>query len=164
MPEVSKFIGPDMVFLIAGYDQEPYGKVFEVQIPRNPIPKEWHKDGFGPVWGGQQEIVSRLLHGYDNAALQIIQNLFSASTDQITLLNKQFTENIEMRIPYPFLALQDCIDLSILLIKTTIQLQSFYVGLRGVGGNIDVATITKTGGFKPYQEKVVAKLYRREQI
>ena len=56
-------------------------------------------------------------------------------------------------IPYQFLPLQDCVDLSIFLIRTTIKLQTWLVGVRGVGGAIDVATITRIEGFRAIQQK-----------
>jgi hypothetical protein len=58
-------------------------------------------------------------------------------------------------IPYQFLPLQDCVDLSIFLIRTTIELQKWMVGIRGVGGVIDVATITRTDGFQFVQRKAI---------
>jgi hypothetical protein len=53
------------------------------------------------------------------------------------------------------LPLQDCVDLCIFLVRTTIELQKWLVAVRGVGGAIDVATITRTDGFKAIQIKEV---------
>jgi hypothetical protein len=58
-----------------------------------------------------------------------------------------------MPIPYQFLPLQDCVDLAIFLIKTTATLQRWTTDVRGVGGATDVATITRTEGFRAIQEK-----------
>jgi hypothetical protein len=58
-----------------------------------------------------------------------------------------------MPIPYQFLPLQDCVDLAIFLIKTTATLQGWTTGARGVGSAVDVATITRTDGFRTVQEK-----------
>ena len=58
-------------------------------------------------------------------------------------------------IPYEFLPLQDCVDLSILLIRMTIGFHTFPIEVRGVGGAIDVATISRTGNFVPIQQKSV---------
>lgn len=150
---------PEMVFLLGGYDKgEPYGRVYEVGIPSRPDPKEWHESDFGPVWGGQQEFVGRLIHGYDPNLLSIVQKCLNLSEEQVTSLKKDL-QTIQVGIPYQFLPLQDCINLSTLLVRTTMEMQSFYVGLRGVGGNIDVAAITKTGGFQPIKEKEVARLF-----
>ena len=41
------------------------------------------------------------------------------------------------------------------MVRTTIAIQTFLVGIRGVGGSIDVATITRTDGLKPIQLKKV---------
>ena len=163
MPKVEEYQGPDMIFLIAGYDPDaPYGRVFEVQLPRNPAPKEWHKETFGMVWGGQQDIATRLLNGYDPQLMPIIQKMFKKSDAEMQELRGAIDPIAQMPIPYMFLPLQDSINLSILIIETTRTLQSYSIGVRGVGGEIDVATITRSGGFKPYREKSVARLYRRE--
>lgn len=41
------------------------------------------------------------------------------------------------------------------LIRSTVAMQRFIAGVRGVGGAIDVATITRTDGFQPVQRKRV---------
>lgn len=160
MPKPEEWINqPDMVFLLGGYDEgEPYGRVYEIAIPSRPIPKEYHASDFGPVWGGQQEFVGRLIKGYDPELMSIVQKTLGLSPEQMSLLSKELSQ-IQVKIPYQFLPLQDCINLSTLLVRTTMEMQSFYVGLRGVGGEIDVAAITKTGGFQPIREKDVAKLF-----
>lgn len=43
--------------------------------------------------------------------------------------------------------------IAVLLIKTTIEAQSLTVGLRGCGGAIDVAIITKDSDLKFIQKK-----------
>ena len=166
MPKIEDHVkgrGPDMVFLLGGYNaDEPYGRVYEIGIPSRPTPKEWHPgNSFGPVWGGQQEFVGRLIHGFDPNLPGLVQQNLKLTDEQVEKLKAELSKEIQKKIPYPFLPLQDCVNLSVLLIQTTMQMQSFYVGLRGVGGEIDVATITKTGGFQPVREKNVAKLFDR---
>jgi len=154
----------DMVFLLGGYDEgEPYGRVYEVDIPSQPSPREWHLNTFGPVWGGQQDFVGRLIHGYDPNMIQAIQKSLDLSDEQVAKLRAEL-KGIEAKIPYQFLPLQDCINLSVLLVRTTIEMQSFYVGLRGVGGEIDVAVITKTGGFQSVKEKYVTKFFNPREV
>jgi len=53
------------------------------------------------------------------------------------------------------LPLQDSIDLAIFLVRATITLQKWQIGIRGVGGAIDVATITQTDGFRSVQQKQI---------
>lgn len=40
-------------------------------------------------------------------------------------------KDLGLPIPYQFLPLQDCVDLAILLIRTTAELQKFLVDIRG---------------------------------
>ena len=56
-------------------------------------------------------------------------------------------------IPWQLLPLQDCVDVAILAVKTTAEIQKFVTDIRGVGGPIDVAVITKTDGFRYLQSK-----------
>ena len=155
--------GGDMVFLIAGYDpDEPYGRVYEVFIPSQPAPKETQAGQFGLTWGGQREIVDRILQGVDprlpSLLSQFIPNL---SVPEQQTIYDQLKSNLSLPIPYPFLPLQDCVNLSTLLIQTTAQLQTWVVGVRGVGGPVDVATITRTEGFREIQVK---KIVSREDM
>ena len=148
---------PDIVFLIGGYDDgQPYGRAFEISIPSKPKPIERHPSPeFGMVWGGQREYVDRLIRGFDDQLLrsiQTVQGLDDAARDQ---LGVQLQGNLQLPIPFQFLPLQDCVDLAIYLVRATIDIQTFVIGVRGVGGDIDVATITRTGGFTPIQQKTI---------
>jgi hypothetical protein len=53
------------------------------------------------------------------------------------------------------MALQDCVDLAVTLIGTTVSIQRLAVEVRGVGGPVDVVTITRTEGLQPIQFKEV---------
>lgn len=148
----NKYKGPDLIFFVGGYDPgAAYGRVFEINIPQDPQGKEWHKNEFGPIWGGQLEHTSRLIHGFDPRLPGLVAKEFKGV--DVEKLQAALHKNLQLGIPYQFLPLQDCVDLSIFLIRNTIMLQSFVVGMRGVGGAIDVATITKTEGFNPIQQK-----------
>jgi hypothetical protein len=151
--------GGDMVFLIAGYDEsEPYGKVFEISVPTNPIPVEKIPMGeFGIVWGGQRTIADRILQGFDPAALGIIFDFFKVPAQQRTQdLENYMKPRLPLKIPIAFLPLQDCVDLASFIVRATALLQDWTVELRGVGGAIDVATITRTQGFKAVQLKKIS--------
>ncbi|MBI3660174.1 hypothetical protein HY230_06850 [Candidatus Acetothermia bacterium] len=149
------FKGPDMVFFIGGYDEgAPYGKVFEVKIPSQPIPFEWHIDSpVGVIWGGQKEFTDRLIQGFDDKLPEMVTNFLQLPNTKANEIREHLKQQLSVRIPYQFLPLQDCVDLAIFLIRTTINIQNWYVGVRGVGGAIDVATITRIDGFKPIQQK-----------
>lgn len=148
--------GQEMVFLVGGYDEgAPYGRVFEVSIPTKPVPVEQHggTGTFGMVWGGQREYVDRLIQGYDERVGQLTKDYLNLGQPRVDQFLQHLKSQIQAPLPFAFLPLQDSVDLSIFLIRTTIAMQSLLVGLRGVGGAIDVAVITQTDGFVEVQQK-----------
>ena len=149
---------PSIAFLVGGYDEgAPYGRVFELFIPTAPDPKEQHPgpDQFGMVWGGQRDFTDRLITGFDGQLPGIVQQILGLDDTQRDSLGADLKSRLQAQIPFAFLPLQDSVDLSILLIRTTISVQNWVMGVRGVGGPIDVATITRIDGFKPVQQKSI---------
>jgi hypothetical protein len=148
----------DMVFVVGGYDADAtYGRVFELSIPHSPTPTETIPVGvFGARWGGQREVVDRLITGFDprlpGVALEVLKHKVE---DNGVGLDRDMKARLQMPIPWQFLPLQDCVDLSVFLIRATIQLQQWLVGVRGVGGAIDVATVTRAEGFRAIQVKQI---------
>ena len=155
MPE--RWQGPDMTFLVGGYDEDAiYGSVWQIDVPSHPEPREWNRGTeFGLTWGGQLEYVNRLIKGFDPALPSLARECLGLTDEQTHGLESYLEERLSSHIPYQFLPLQDCVDLAVYLIRSTIQLQTWTVGVRGVGGAIDVATITRTGGFQPVMRKAV---------
>lgn len=153
MPSPEEYNGPDMTFVIAGFDENaPYGKVFLIDIPNSPEPKEQHiNDGaFGITWGGQREFVDRLLLGSDP---RFLDSLEKNGVDPKLINN--LVNLTRMQIPLEAMALQDCVDLALFFVRTTINAQNLSVGIRGCGGAIDVATITRDG-LKFVQKKEIS--------
>lgn len=150
--------GQDMIFIIGGYDvNAPYGKVFEIKIPSQPTPFEWHASPgqFGLVWGGQREYADRLIHGFDGRLPEILKQYLNLDDKKRDELGQHMMKQLQTPVPFAFLPLQDSVDLSIFLIRTTIVMQHWLVGVRGVGGAIDVAVITRTDGFTDIQKKKI---------
>jgi hypothetical protein len=147
-------------FLVGGYDENAaYGRTFSFTVPAKPTPIEFNAGPgqFGISWGGQQDLVYRLLYGFDRDLPGFLQQALK-QLPAADLAN--FTQQIQTRfaagIPYQFLPLQDCVDLAVFLIKSTIDFQQFRTNLRGVGGVVEVATITRTQGLKFVSERTVA--------
>ena len=152
--------GQDMIFLVGGYDEgAPYGRIFEIYIPSRPAPREMIPAGqFGAVWGGQQEITARLLTGFDPRVPQMVRSFLQTAAAPAGVadpLDVELKTKLSARIPWQFLPLQDCVDLAIFLVRTTITLQKWVVDIRGVGGAIDVATITRNEPFRYIQQKEI---------
>lgn len=142
-----------MTFIVGGYDENaPYGEVFLFAVPTNPTLESRNAEGFGMTWGGQLQMANRIIHGYDPALLPILSNQLGLDDSQIGDTQKSLA-SLEHTIPYDVLALQDCVDLATFLVRTTMTAQNLAIGLRGVGGTIEVASITRTGGFNWVQKK-----------
>jgi hypothetical protein len=143
-----------MGFLVGGFDDGGiYGRVYEVSVPNILTPTE--RSVFGVAWGGQGETATRLLNGYDPTLFQRVKDELSLDDAAAADLQERIKGQLGMPIPYQFLPLQDCVDLAILLVRTTARLQDFHIGIRGVGGAVDVATITRMEGFNPVQQKAI---------
>jgi hypothetical protein len=144
-----------MTFFVAGYDDgDTYGRVFEVVIPGTPEPVEKNPNTFGLLYGGQWEITGRIMSGYDPKLPEVARKALTLSDAQVGQLTQALSA-LQLPIPMEFLPLQDCVDLVIFLIEATASLQTWMLGVRGVGGAIDVATITGTEGFRALQRKQV---------
>lgn len=152
------YTGPNMTFVVGGYDEEAaYGKVFLFEIPGQPGPVEQQPGdrNFGMTWGGQLEIATRIIHGFDPALTSIVQQELNLDSKQAEQLYTTLRNRLGFPVPYQVLPLQDCVDLAIFLIRTTMTAQRLAIGVRGVGGPIDVAIVKRTEGLELIQEKVV---------
>lgn len=146
--------GGPMSFIVAGYDQgDPYGRVFLFSVPSQDPPEEANADEFGMSWGGQTEIVTRLVKGFDDALPLALESETELDQEGVTEFLQSFVDQSHYAIPYEVLPLQDCINLAILMIRTTIDVQSLAIGPRGVGGRIEAATITREEGLQFIQQK-----------
>lgn len=155
------YTGAPMVFIVAGFDDgDPYGKIFEVAIPSDPEPAvRYGGEGeFGMAWGGQREIVDRLIKGYDHRLMPIAAQKLGIPPENFGEFTRELEQplsQLELRIPFQVLPLQDCVDLAIFFLRTTIDAQKLTVGIRGCGGFIDVATITRRDGLQFVQKKSI---------
>ena len=152
------YTGPPMAFVVGGYDEDAaYGRVFLFQVPGESEPDEQQsgETNFGMTWGGQLEIASRLVHGFDPQLTGIVGKELNIDDKEREKLGATLTKRLQYPIPYQVLPLQDCVDLALFLIRTTMVAQRLAIGVRGVGGPIDVAVVTRTEGLRYIQQKVV---------
>ena len=150
--------GPPMTFIVAGYGpDDAYGRVYLVNIPFDPDPVEQNpgETNFGMTWGGQLSLVSRLIHGYDPALPAILQKNLEIGDEEMNDLLQEIRQSLEFQIPYQVLPLQDCVDLATLLMRTTMDAQKLAVTVRGVGGLMELAVITRTHGLDYIQRKSI---------
>lgn len=143
-----------ITIIVGGYDRnKPHGSIYDFNIPNNPVPRQHYEGGFGMRWGGQLNIANRIIHGFDPELLPLVSNELSVSQEKAQKLVDAARTHLEYAIPYRMLPLQDCIDLVTFLIRTTITAQGLSTGMRGVGGTIEVASITRTDGFRWVQKR-----------
>lgn len=147
--------GPDMVFVVGGFNEAAaYGEVYEFQIPSNPSPQVRQASGnFGITWGGQRHHVDRLVQGFDKELINIIGAKFDLDQQEMEQLGQELVGLLQMQLPLSAMSLQDCVDLASFFIRTTIDAQQLSVSLRGCGGPIDIATITRRQGLKYIDQK-----------
>ncbi len=155
MPAV--YAGQGMHFLVAGYDAgAPYGTVFEVRIPSDPTAQELMPGTqFGVVYGGQTDLVQRLLEGFAQELPSHVAGFLGLPAEKGDELRAHLQASCRIPVPYSYLPLQDSVDLCIFLVRVTMSVQKWTTSLRGVGGAVDVAVITRTGGFRSVQQKTV---------
>ena len=153
---LEKYEGPGMMFLVGGYDADaPYGSVFFFEVPNNPKPEQRNEKDFGMTWGGQLEIASRIVFGYDPALIEIVEKALALTDQGQKAALREALKQLQFKIPYNVLPLQDCVDLATFLIRTTMSGLSLAIGVRGVGGKIEVATVTRNAGLKFVQKKEI---------
>jgi len=153
----TNYSGPNMSFVVGGFNQnEPYGRVYLIDIPRNPTPVEQSSGmgSFGITWGGQREFVDRLIQGFDHRLPDLVSNALNLAPNQRQLMMNSLNQ-LQMALPLQAMPLQDCVDLAIFFIRTTINAQRLTVGIRGCGGPIDIATITSREGLQFVQHKQI---------
>lgn len=140
--------GP-MWFQVAGFDEgDTQGKRYQVGIPDQPTPEQF-ADNVGITWGGQSELVARLMNGVDPAAPEIAKSELTLSDDQVGRVDSRWHNELALRLRPDGLPLQSCVDLAVYLVTMTIAALSFTYGrIQGVGGPVDVATITQANGFQ----------------
>jgi hypothetical protein len=145
-----------MAFLVAGYDDgEAYGRVYEVSVPNALEPQEQFRDEFSIVWRGQPYLLERLLNGTAPRAIDIAKDALGLSDEQVSVLAGRWQQELALPIPIPFLPLQDAVDLATFLVDMTATVMTWTVGIQGVGGQVDVATITRTNGFSAVETKKI---------
>lgn len=151
--------GEEIYFLVGGYDDAaPYGKAFLFAVPTraNPVEQNAGAGQFGITWGGQTDLVFRLLYGFDAELPEFVGTNLNLNTQQLATLRTAMEGKFAAGIPYQFLPLQDCVNLAVFLIQSTINFQRFRTTVRGVGGPVEVATITAKEKFNFISQKNIS--------
>jgi hypothetical protein len=142
-------------FLVSGYDDAGVGEAWEVTLPDRSVEAiATTANGGGAAWRGQSDVVTRIVRGSD---LELLERLAVAhgQTEELREL-EPLLDACGYRIPFDSMNLQDGIDFAVLCIRTTIDVQRLTLGPMatapefswpGVGGPIEIATVTPRRGF-----------------
>lgn len=123
---------PKTYFHIAGYDREDdkyVQHVWLVDIEKDEIRRLNKPEMSGASWGGETDILSRLIH--KNGVID----------------NGKIKPYPYYQIPWTFFTLQDAIDFVIYAIRTTTESMRFQQRKRTVGGPIDILVIKPNSGY-----------------
>lgn len=143
-------------FWVGGYGSDFDGEheIWKVAIingacgaPVRELPRQ-----FGWLVGGQPNAVMRLLLGYDQGLHRLLvdNGMDQASADAIVGVIRA---NCGAAIVSPTMPTRDAIDLADFLVETTKRFVRFLPGADTVGGDTDIAVVTKYEGFKWIRRK-----------
>jgi 20S proteasome alpha/beta subunit len=147
-----------LAFHVAGYGPgQDIGELYRCDVPGG-ITLERRTNDAGMVWSGSRLIADRLILGYDPRMLELLA--LSESQAQLEDILRQQCRKLQLHISFQTMPLQDAVDLAVLLVRTTIELQRLTNGIVGApghaatcGGAIDVAVLTPAEGFQWLQCK-----------
>ena len=167
---------PDLEFILGGYDKRsPIPKVVRVKLPRKEIEETLKQVKFGILFGGQMKEIQRIVFGTDWSNMLKIKRrhieLLKKYRDKINNFLKQ--EKVTVQIPeltteeiqeldmfsdkwaldgfnayWGDLSEQNAIECVDFFVNIMIKSQQFSYGMPTVGGEVHIALVTKTDGFR----------------
>lgn len=147
------------VFHLAGYDTS-VGRVYRCEVPGE-VTLERETTDAGAIWGGQREIIDRLVLGWDSRLSDFLTQSNDSREVQAALLPQW--PKLQLHLSFQTMTLQDAAALAELLATVTVRLQQVSDGIVGkpgffptCGGPVDVAMITPGEGFYWLRHKLVA--------
>lgn len=144
-------------FWIGGYGANgARGEIWKLGIidgdPIDPQQVVQADDDQNIAWGGQPQAINRLLIGFD-ANLKNILIDRGLPQDQAEPLIEQLTMQTATPLVHAAMPIQDAINLAEFLVDVTKRYFAFLPGADTVGGETDIATVTKHEGFKWIKRK-----------
>ena len=100
------------------------------------------------VWGGQVKAIGRLIHCLDNEMIAALAQRQLTAADIMSA-----RQQVETPLVHSSMPVQDAIDLADFLVDVTKRYFAFLPGANVVGGDTEIATVTKHEGFKWIKRK-----------
>lgn len=148
---------PDLGFIVAGYSSgAPMADEFQISVVNGecpaPVPLRQGEDS-GLSWNGQPQAISRQLLGFDPTLPDIMHQQLGVPQDQLAPAMATIRAALQTPLVQPAMPFQDAIDLAEFLVDLTIKVSRFAPGAPTVGGEIEIAAISKHEGFKWVRRK-----------
>lgn len=106
----------------------------------------------GIRWGGQPEAITRLIKGFDPSLRDALVQA-GVSANDATNIDAFIKNNFEVQLYSASMPTQDAIELADFLVQTTKGFARFKFGADTVGGETDLAAVTRHEGFKWIRRK-----------
>ena len=106
----------------------------------------------GVNWGGQPDPINRLLIGYAQATADALLSA-GVSKDELPKLLALIQQHTEAPLVHPAMPIQDAIELADFLVGMTKKFFRFFPGADVVGGETDIAVVTRHEKFKWIRRK-----------
>lgn len=151
---------PGIGVLVGGYSGKKYfPEEYVFNVPdREFLPlREPGEDGaqsFGANWYGLTDAIVRLHHGRDDRWFQALEQV-GVTSDKIQAAKELARPQLEYPVPFGGMPLQDAVDYANYLVGVVVGRYRFVAGPEVCGGPIDVAAITREGGFSWVQHKEI---------
>jgi len=110
-------------------------------------------DHSGMTWNGQPEAISRLIFGFAPETPRVLADHLGVPNEQIGPVMEVLTNTLSWQLVQPAMPFQDAIDLAEFLVDLTIKSSRFLPGAPTVGGEIEIAAVSKHEGFKWIRRK-----------
>ena len=103
-------------------------------------------------WGGQPDAINRILVGWDQSLVESLR-LVGVPDDQMPALLAHIRTRTTAPLMHPGMPMQDAIELGDFLVETTKGFVRFLPGADTVGGETDIAVVTRHERFKWIKRK-----------
>lgn len=149
---------PALGFIVAGYSANAnLAEEYRIEINSkgecgDPTPLRQQSET-GLTWSGEPDAINRIILGYGQELLKILQNNLGVPQDQMPIVMNLLQQQLQAAVVNPAMPIQDAIDLADFLVDLTIKFKRFTPGAPTVGGPIEIAAITKHEKFRWVQRK-----------
>ena len=144
-------------FWIGGYGSEGIrSEIWKIAIQDNDVlPLQQiakAEDDNMVIWGGQPRAINRLIMGFDDHLLSVLSE-HGLPDGEVHSITKKLRERTLTPLVDSSMPVQDAINLADFLVDVTKHYFAFLPGADIVGGDTDIATVTKYEGFKWIRRK-----------